>query len=376
MPGVVQISFYSDPAGRDPAALLQAWPTLVHVAEAASKSGVPVTVLQASSHRDSFARHGVDYHFLPFGGTAATSTGRAAAHALVDGLRPDVLHVQGLGFAQDVLALAAALPDYPIVLQDHADRPPRRPWHWPLWRRGLSAARGVMFCTREQARPLQRAGLLPARLPVYEVPESTCLFEPGDQLSARQASGLTGSPCLLWVGHLNDNKDPLTVLAGVSLAARHLPGLQLWCCFGNAPRLPEVRATIARDPLLRGRVHLLGEVPHARIETLMRAADGLVQGSRRESSGYSVIEALACGLPPVVTDIPSFRALTGGGAAGRLWRCGDPRSLASALLALAAAAPAQARAAARRQFEQHLSQDALGRRLRAVYAEVAQGRPR
>ena len=62
----------------------------------------------------------------------------------------------------------------------------------------------------------------------------------------------------------------------------------------------------------------------------MRAADVFVLGSHREGSGYSLIEALACGLPPVVTDIPSFRSLTAAGAVGALWPCGDARALGDA----------------------------------------------
>ncbi len=95
-----------------------------------------------------------------------------------------------------------------------------------------------------------------------------------------------------------------------------LPELRLWCCFGAAPLLPAVEERIAADPRLRDRVQLLGRVPHLRIEQLMCAADIFVLGSHREGSGYSLIEALSCGLPPVVTDIPSFRALTGGARSG------------------------------------------------------------
>ena len=370
MLSVAQISFFSDPQERPVEALLQAWPTLGHVAEAAASSGVRVTVVQASQHACRLRRNGVEYHFLPFGGVATTRAGVAAFRELIARLRPDVLHVQGLGFAQDVTALAAALPGVPIVVQDHADRPPRHFWRWPSVRRSLGAVRGVMFCAREQARPFSRVGLLPSRTRVYEVPESTCRFAARDQAEARKRCGVHGDPALLWVGHLDQNKDPLTVLAGVSLAARHLPGLQLWCCFGAAPLLDKVRARIDGDPSLAGRVHLLGRVSHADIETLMSAADFLVQGSHREGSGYAVIEALACGLPPVVTDIASFRSLTAQGAAGRLWPCGDARALGQALVQMAAQPRADLRAAARAQFERDLSSEALGRGLRAIYQDV------
>jgi glycosyltransferase involved in cell wall biosynthesis len=371
---VAQINFRSDPAKREPAALLQAWRTVVDVAEAAaSASDVKVSVVQASPHWTTFERGGVAYHFLPCGQNASTRAGRAAFRALLRELGADVLHVQGLGFASRVLAAAAAAPHTPILLQDHAARPPPF-WRRAQWRRGLAAASGIAFCAREQAAPFVQRALVPAHTAIYEIPESTCRFTPGERAQARQATGLSGDPCLLWVGHLNENKDPLTVLDGIAKVAARLPGLELWCCFGTAPLLHDVQRRVAADPRLVSRVHLLGRLPHERIETAMRAADFLVQGSHREGSGYAVIEALACGLTPIVTDIPSFRALLGPGA--ELWRCGDADDFARTLLRLAAEPQAALRAAARRRFDEEISSDALGRKLRAVYAELAGKRER
>lgn len=367
-PHAVQISFFSDPAGRSPAELLCAWPTMPAVAEAAREAGVRVSVVQASSHAQLLKRNSVDYHFLPFGEAPATNAGAALAE-LLPGLAADLFHVHGLGFPRHVLSLAALAPAVPIVLQDHADRVPRM-WRRPLWRRGLAAATGVTFCTPAHAQPFVRAGLIRAGTHLYSLPESTSPFTPGDRERARHATCLAGEPAALWVGHLDPNKDPLTVLEGVSLATRALPGLQLYCCFGTAPLMREVRARIAGDAALRGRVHLLGSVPHAAIEELMRAADLFVLGSHRESTGYSLIEALSCGLPPVVTDIPSFRSLTADGRIGALWRCDDPRSLCEALLSVAARADSRARLEARAHFERELSFEALGSKLAAMYRDL------
>ena len=113
----------------------------------------------------------------------------------------------------------------------------------------------------------------------------------------------------------------------VAEASETLPLLQLFCCFGKAPLLAEVERCIAADRRLRDRVHLLGKVAHARIELLMQGADLFVLGSHHEGSGCSLIEALACGLSPLVTDIPSYRALTGEGRVGKLWPCGQPAEL-------------------------------------------------
>jgi glycosyltransferase involved in cell wall biosynthesis len=96
-----------------------------------------------------------------------------------------------------------------------------------------------------------------------------------------------------------------------------------------------------------------------------------VLGSHRESTGYALIEALACGVSPVVTDIPSFRALTGAGAVGGLWPCGDSQALSEALQAVAARADANTRSAVREHFERELSFTALGAKLVAMYRDVS-----
>ena len=166
---------------------------------------------------------------------------------LVRNLGVEVFHVHGLGFPADVLALANLAPEAPIIVQDHANQPPRM-WRRRSWRRGLAAISGVAFCSSAQAQPFVRAGLMHAGTSIYEIPESTSRFTPGDQAQARRVTGLHGDPCLLWVGHLNENKDPLTVLDGVSEAARQLPGLQLWCCFGARRCCPMFNVGSMRMP--------------------------------------------------------------------------------------------------------------------------------
>lgn len=366
---VAQVSFYLDPQGREPEQLLDDWPSLVDVAEAASAAGVRVTVIQACSQIRKLTRRGVDYHFLTPDAVVPTITCSEAFSGLVQNLGAQIFHTHGLGFPEDIQALAKLMPEAPILAQDHADRPPRM-WRRLFTRRGLAMISGVAFCASAQARPFVSAGLLQSRTPIYEIPESTSRFVPGDQEQARQATGLHGNPCLLWVGHLNDNKDPLTVLDGVSEAVRQLPGLQLWCCFGTAPLRSEVRSRIDSDSRLRGRVHLLGRVPHPKIQLLMQAADLFVLGSHREGSGYSLLEALACGLPPVVTDIPSFRSLTGQASVGRLWSQGDARSLCSSLLSISSQDRQELRRLVRQHFDAELSFPALGRKLAAAYEDL------
>ncbi|TAM61558.1 MAG: glycosyltransferase [Rhodanobacter sp.] len=370
---VAQINFLPVPEGRAPTEVLEQWHSLVDIAELVASSGTRVSVIQAAACEDLITRNGIDYHFIDIRGLGtAASRGRRFAGLLAD-IHADVLHGHGLAFAGAAFAVSQCLPQLPIIMQDHADRPPRW-WRRPLWRRWHAAISGVAFTALEQAQPFIRAGLFGPHTRLFAIPESSSRFTPGSRADARAQTGLHGDPCVLWVGHLSPGKDPLTVLDGVARTALRLPGLQLWCAFGSAPLRDEVQARIAHDPRLARRVHLLGKVAHAHVEALMRAADLFVSGSHHEGSGYALLEALACGVAPVITDIPSFRALTGSGRVGNLWPCGDAARLAEALVDAAASRPSPEQV--RGHFDATLSFAAVGRRWADAYMQVRDERRR
>jgi len=378
-PRVTWVGMYLDPLGRSPDELLAGpWRNFGRTAAAAQRAGAEVSLVQAGwsdaernieGVRCSFVREaGPPFIRLPGGKTIRRRPRRllerVAAH------HPELLHFEGLLFPLELRALARALPGVPILAQDHATRCPRgwRRW-WYRW--GFTSLAAVAFTARAQAAPFVQAGVLSPTLPVFEVIEGSTLFTPGDQQAARAAAGLDGDPCLLWVGRLDPNKDPLTLLDAVARTASDLPSLRLHMCFQDATLLEAVRARIASEAALSGRVRLVGAVPYAEIERYFRAADFLVQASHVEGSGYALIEALACGTTPLVTDIPSFRRLTGEGEFGGLAPVGDPQAFAATIRAWSGRDRATLRRRAREHFERSLSFDAIGAQLRAAYDRVA-----
>jgi glycosyltransferase involved in cell wall biosynthesis len=368
---VAQLNFPPAPDGLGIEALLERWPSLADIAEMVAGAGIRVSVLQAASRSEHLARNGIDYRFVDIGEGRSTGEKARRFADVLAGMDVGVLHAHGLGFVEAVSAIARRMsPVLPILFQDHADRPPRW-WRRGRQRRGFAMASGIAFTSLDQARPFVAARMFPASMQLFAIPESSSRFSPGDRAVARAETGLYGNPCVVWVGRLVRGKDPITVLEGVALAAARLPELRLWCAFGGAPMLAEVRARIADDSRLAGRVHLLGEMPHARVETLLRAADLFVSGSRAEGSGYAALEALACGVTPVLTDIPAFRALTGNGRLGHLWPCGDATRQADELFLAATehASPQQVRA----HFDATLSFEAVGRLWSDAYAQVLDG---
>lgn len=284
-------------------------------------------------------------------------------------LAPDVIHFQGLAYPRELRALAAALPDVPVLVQDHGSAVPRG-WRRGWYRWGFARLAGVTFTTRDQAMPFVAAGVIRSSVPIFEVLVVSSLFTPGGLEAARAVTGLDGDPCLLWVGNLTARKDPLTMLDALAQAARHVPALRLHMCFQQAPLLAAVRSRIADDPLLRPRVRLLGALSHDAIEMHLQAADFLVLSSHAEGCGAAVLEALACGTTPLVTDIPSFRRLTGDGAYGALVPVGDAPGLALAIRDWSTRDRATLRREARAHFDRTLSFQVLGSELRRAYRAI------
>jgi glycosyltransferase involved in cell wall biosynthesis len=369
---VIHLSAWRDPAGRGGAELLEAWPTLTDVAAACVDAGVDTVVVQAARRDEVLSRAGASVHFVSelLGERLPRRISTSLPVRLmrrVRALRPDAIHFHGFGFP--VAARMASSLGAPVLVQDHGGAVPLAS-RWTLYRWGYGRAAAVAFTDAEMARPFLAAGVLRPETPVFSVLESSSRFTPGDPAAARAAAGIHGAPCVVWIGRLMADKDPLTALDAFERVAPRLPDARLWMAFGDAPLLHAVRARIGASPVLRERVRLLGRVPHARVQELLRGADLFLSASRREAAGFALLEALACGAVPLVTDIPAHRRITCGGAVGGLFPCGDADALAALLVEHAARPRAEERARAREHFERHLSFAAVGRELRDAYARL------
>jgi len=370
-PRVVQVSFIPEAERRDPETLLAAWPTLVNVAASVARAGVQLTVVLPAVRDQIIERDGVRYEFVDDGRVVprrspqrgrVRRSGDVVDHVVA--LDADVVHLHG--FVRPLLArrLRAALRDVPLLVQDHGSLVPAGARRL-FWRLAFGDADAVAFAAREQATPFVDAGVLRRGTPVFELFEDSTSFGVGDREEARAATGLFGDPCVLWTGRLDANKDPLVMLDAFERAAPGLPDARLWCRYGDAPLLDDVERRIAASAILRERVTLLGRCTHAEMEAHYRAADLFVQPSHREGCSYSTIEALACGVAPVVGDIPSMRKIVGD--AGALVPPGDATALAAAIVEVAMRDPAARRATARARFEDVLAYEHVGRALRSTY---------
>lgn len=349
-------------------------------AGALAATGSQVTVVQRFRHDETVTADGVSYRLVRDVLPPQLSRWQIPLRfhrevaALAGASRTAVVHFNGLLFPLQLRALRRVLPrDTALVAQHHAEKPWRGLLR-NLQASGLRAADAFLFAAGEAAAPWRSASLIQRRQRVFEVMEGSTHFRRGDHDASRARTGLHGDPVVLWVGRLNANKDPLTVLEGFERALPAIPAARLYMVFSEDPLLPEVRSRIQRCPALRSSVSLLGTVPHAAMEDLYNSADYFVSGSHYEGSGYALAEAMACGVVPVVTDIPAFRTMTGGGSLGACWRAGDAQAFAVALQRVWRERRRDQALAVTRHFADRLSYPAIARDALAAYSSAMSAR--
>jgi glycosyltransferase involved in cell wall biosynthesis len=195
--------------------------------------------------------------------------------------------------------------------------------------------------TPTEAVAAQLRTYLDARCPVRAVaPGVTAMPEPPDGDRRRAARGLR-RPYVLFVGTAEPRKG-LDVLVE-AMAMRDLAAYDLVVVGPSGWGEVDVAELAARAGL-GGRVHVTGRVDEPDLASLYAGARVLAMPSRAEGFGFPVVEAMAHGVPVVVTTDPALMEV--GGDAAIVVPVGDPTALAAALAVGAEDGPDRRRRAA------------------------------
>ncbi len=141
------------------------------------------------------------------------------------------------------------------------------------------------------------------------------------------------------------NGDPITVLSNRNL----MPIYDISCLIRAVPLIlkeePGVRFLIAGDGPEKAKleeetrhlsppasVQFLGRVPHDQMPSLLTQADIYVSTSLSDGTSVSLLEAMASGVFPIVTDIPSNREWINDGENGFLVPAGNEINLADRII--------------------------------------------
>lgn len=142
--------------------------------------------------------------------------------------------------------------------------------------------------------------------------------------ATRREHGIENKFLWLAVGRLEPVKDYPTLLRAFAKTR----GTARLVIAGSGPLQDEL-ARLAAALGLENRVHFLGFEPDVR--RWMQAADGLVLSSLWEGLPMGLLEAAACALPAVATDVPGTQEVIVDGQTGWLVPAGDASALSEAM---------------------------------------------
>ncbi|MBF0123148.1 MAG: glycosyltransferase [Candidatus Omnitrophica bacterium] len=171
----------------------------------------------------------------------------------------------------------------------------------------------VRVPTHEMMKLLTLRGHEPSRMKLFKRGIDTSLFStvPGDKEDLRKCYGLDGSMTLVYVGRISRDKS-LGFLMDVykELFAR---GEEInLLIVGDGPML----ATLKKDMAAFPRVKFTGQVERKDLRVIYSFSDLFVFPSTMDTFGMAVLEAQACELPVIVTDMGGPQEVIANGETG------------------------------------------------------------
>jgi len=159
-------------------------------------------------------------------------------------------------------------------------------------------------------------------------------FLPISKEEARSTLGLPADvPLLITVGGLVERKGFHRVIALLPALRRKYPGLS-YLIVGGASAEGDWRVKLEAEVAqldLGDVVHFLGAMPSEKLHVPLSAADVFVLSTRNEGWANVILEAMACGLPVVTTDVGGNREVVRDERLGIIVPFDEPVALQNAL---------------------------------------------
>ncbi len=210
----------------------------------------------------------------------------------------------------------------------------RNPALRPRLARTLGAAARIFTVSDSLRRLALELGADTARTEVVGNGVDIVRFHPVDRVAARRALGLPlDAQVLISVGALVERKGMHRVIDCLPALVERHPRLHYVIVGGASPEgdnRAELDAQVARLGLA-GRVHFLGALPPGELKTPLSAADVFVLATRNEGWANVFLEAMACGLPVVTTDVGGNAEVVCRAELGSIVPFGDAAALRHAL---------------------------------------------
>ena len=326
---IVHVSYAIKPQFKDPHTWLKRINFFVDLLEEMSRFASIVNI-DLIRFQGSLKKNEVEYHFLK--PLAFTNLFPFRLNLYMRKLNPDVVFVHGLIFPLHVLWLRIFMKkSVKIVIQNHAEPPLK--FHKAILQRIVDRfVSRYFFTSHMQAKLWLDSGQINDKNKVCEVMEAPSIFYPINEEKARMKTNAIRQNSYLWVGRLDKNKDPVTLLKAFQLFLREYVPARLYIILHHQEELlDEVNAVLASAPEISRRIFFVRNVQHDDMLYWFNSADFIVSTSHYEGSGLAVCEGMSCGCIPILTDIASFNMMTSNGEIGLIFKHGNIESLVGAL---------------------------------------------
>lgn len=211
--------------------------------------------------------------------------------------KPDIIHLHGAAMRGKWVEKLAAYWNIPYVVTEHTgpwSTISDRPRVFARAKRILENAATVLPVSNHLKQEMIDSGVKAKRWEVFGNPVDTEFF------SLRKA-GLTSSRNILFLGRLDDFKGGLRTLKAFHNVADRIPGYRL--TIAGIGQESEVISKYIADNELSDRVEFLNEsFSREEMKALFHQASFLVFPSLFESFGLVAAEAMATGLPVIITN--------------------------------------------------------------------------
>jgi glycosyltransferase involved in cell wall biosynthesis len=195
-------------------------------------------------------------------------------------------------------------------------------------RRVLPRVANVVAINQECVRMCQTIGATNYVFIPLGVDQS--LFYPQDKaICKKQVGVITDGPVFVFVGRLSKIKGLDLLLDGFALFHQEVPEARLLIA-GDGEERKAIENKISFMGL-KEMVHLLGNVARNRLPQILNAADIFVLTSVAEGVPNAILEAMACGLPVVATDVGGISEVVKSGVNGFLIDTRQPSNVVEML---------------------------------------------
>jgi glycosyltransferase involved in cell wall biosynthesis len=286
-----------------------------------------VISIERINYDGEFKQKGVHYFFLRQKKKVIRFPRRM--HRIIKQLKPDVVFVNGFIFPLQTVQLRLKLGKAVKIIVLHRAEKPFKGIKRYLQKLADKCVDAYLFTSSEFGNEWKHNINVKK---IHEVIQASSVFKLMNKSDARKQTNINGHPVFLWVGRLDANKDPLTIVRAFLKFLKDQPEAKLYLIYQGEVLLQQVKDLISSDERGMNAIRLVGRIVHEQMQAWYNSADFIISGSHYEGSGVGVCEAMSCGCIPLVTSIASFRRMTGPGKCGLLYQPGNEKDLLTALL--------------------------------------------